>query len=174
MNFSAILDALNQASAFELYRLSLAIRTKLDDPRWRLAVQQRVLIGQEVQWFNSRENRLRRGKLLEKRQRTVLLLDTEDGRRWELDYFCINLEGVDVQVREQRPRGLGRNEVAIGQTLGYIDRNGNERSGAVLRRNQKTVTMQVGDKQWLVSYEFLHHVLDGEARSARDLPTIAP
>jgi len=44
MNFSAILDALNQASAFALYRLRVAIRRKRDDVLDRNTVD----VGQTV------------------------------------------------------------------------------------------------------------------------------
>lgn len=169
MNFSAVLDALNHASAFDLYRLYLAIHRKLDDPAWNLAVQQRVLIGDEVEYFSSRHNAPRRGRILEKRRKQVLLLDLADSQQWLLDYCTINLEGVDVQVREATVRGLGRNEVAIGQTVGFLDREGLERSGVIERLNDKTVSIRVGNSRWRVAYEFLHRVVDAIPGTVVDL-----
>jgi hypothetical protein len=40
MNYNAVLEALNQASLFELYRLNAAIRNQLDDPGRIRAVKQ--------------------------------------------------------------------------------------------------------------------------------------
>lgn len=39
MNFTDVLKALNQASAFELYRMRAAIDRVLDEPRWMAAIQ---------------------------------------------------------------------------------------------------------------------------------------
>lgn len=49
MNFSAVLEALNSASAFELYRLRVAINRKLDDPKWIEAIRWRLRVGHQ-QW----------------------------------------------------------------------------------------------------------------------------
>jgi hypothetical protein len=170
MNFSAILEALNHASAFELFRLRVAIHRKLEDPRWIEAIRWRLRIGQEIEYFSSLNNAVRRARFMEFRRKQVDILDIADSRRWLIDFCTINVDGLDVQVREQVTRGLGRNEVAVGQTLGYVDREGSERSGVVLRLNDKTVTMQVGDQQWRVAYQFLHHVVDGAQGAVIDLP----
>lgn len=170
LDFSAILNALNHASAFELYRLRLAIDHKLDDPCWIEPIRHRLRKGQEIEYFNATFNSLRRAMILEFRRKQVEVLDIEDKRRWLIEFHAINIDGVDVQVREQVSRGLGRNEVAIGQTLGFVDREGGERSGVVLRLNDKTVTLQVGAQQWRVAYVFLHHIVDAHAGTSRDLP----
>ena len=52
--------------------------------------------------------------------------------------------------------GLGRNEVAVGDTVGFFDRDGNERYGKVTRLNQKkTVTLDCDNGKWRVPYKFL-------------------
>jgi len=173
MNFSAILDALNNASAFELFRLRVAINRKLDDPKWIEAIRWRLRVGQEIEYFSWRDNAVRRARIVEFRRKQADVLDLGDGRRWLIDFCTINVDGMDVQVREHVAKGLGRNEVAVGQVLGYVDREGNERSGVVLRLNDKTVTMQVGHRQWRVAYQFLHHVVDSIPGTVVDLPAQA-
>jgi hypothetical protein len=170
MNFSAVLDALNNASAFELYRLRVAIMRKLDDPKWIEAIRWKLRVGQEIEYFSWNDNAVRRARIIEFRRKQVDVLDLGDSRRWLIDFCTINVDGLDVQVREQVAKGLGRNEVAVGQTVGYVDREGGERSGVVLRLNDKTVTMQVGDQQWRVAYQFLHHVVDSIPGTVVDLP----
>ncbi len=70
-----------------------------------------------------------------------------DGKRWLTDYASINLDGADVQIQQATQRGLGRNEIGVGEIVGCLDRNGRQRSGKVLRLNDKTVTLAVGDQQ---------------------------
>lgn len=160
MNFSDVLKALNQASAFELYRMRAAIDRVLDEPRWLLAIQSRLRIGVSIEYFDSQANTLRRGQVLELRRKQVVILDQDDGRRWLIPYVAINLDGADVQIREQPRQGLGRNEVAVGDMLGFVDRNQQQRSGRVIRLNDKTVTLLCGSQQWRVAYCFLHRVMD--------------
>lgn len=170
MNFSAVLEALNNAPAFELFRLRVAINRKLDDPKWIEAIRWRLRVGQEIEYFSGHDNAVRRAQIVEFRRKQVDVLDLGDGKRWLIDFCTINVDGTDVQVREQGVKGLGRNEVAVGQTLGFVDREGDERSGVVLRLNDKTVTLQVGHQQWRVAYQLLHHVVDSIPGTVVDLP----
>lgn len=160
MNFSDVLKALNQASAFELYRMRAAIDRVLDEPRWLLAIQSRLRIGESVEYFDSQANTLRRGKILELRRKQAVILDQDGGRRWLIPYVAINLDGADVQIREQPRQGLGRNEIVVGEVVGFVDRNQRQRSGRVIRLNDKTVTLLCGSQQWRVAYCFLHRVVD--------------
>jgi hypothetical protein len=96
------------------------------------------------------------------RRKTVLIIDRDDGKRWLIDYPSINLGGTDVQIRQSAQRGLKRNEIAVGDILGYLDRHGQERSGTVTRLNDKTASLTVGDQQWRVAYCFLHRVMEAD------------
>lgn len=162
MNFSDLIKFANQASAFELYRLRVAINRILEDPKWLNAVQSRLQPGQEVQYFNDRFNALRRGRVLELCKKYVSVLDLEDGKRWRVPYPAFNLDGADVSIREHKSKGLGRNEVAIGDALGFIDRDRQQRTGKVIRLNDLTVTLLCDNTKWRVYYQHLHRVLDSD------------
>ena len=163
MNFSDVIKTLNQASAFELYRMRAAIDRVLDEPRWMQAIQARVKLGQTVQYFDSQANALKRGQVLELRRKQAVVLDLDDGKRWIISYAAINLDGLDVEIREQKSKGLGRNEVAIGDVVGFLDRDQQQRTGKIIRLNDKTVTLQSGQGQWRVAYSYLHRVVDATA-----------
>lgn len=160
MIFSDVINSLNEASAFELYRLRAAIDRVLDEPRWLQAVQSRLRVGQEVKYFDSQANALRRGQVLEMRRKQAVVLDLDDARRWIISYAAINLDGADVQIREHKQQGLGRNEIAVGEMVGFVDRDHQQRTGRVIRLNDKTVSLQCGNSQWRVAYQFLHRVVD--------------
>lgn len=160
MNFSEVFKTLNHASAFDLFRLRAAIDRALDEPSWLRAVQSRLKVGQAVQFFDLRANALKRGQVLEMRRKDVVVLDLDDAVRWVLSYAAINLDGVDVQIREQKSQGLGRNEVALGDVVGFLDREQQQRTGKIIRLNDKTVTLQCDKSQWRVAYAFLHRVVD--------------
>ena len=162
MNFSEVFQTLNQASAFDLFRLQAAIDRALDEPSWLQAIQTRLKVGQTVQFFDLRANKLKRGQVLEMRRKELVVLDMEDPMRWTLSYAAINLDGADVQIREQKPQGLGRNEVALGDVVGFLDRDQQQRTGKIIRLNDKTVTLQCCNTQWRVAYACLHRVVDAE------------
>ena len=163
MNFSDLIQTLNQASAFELYRMRAAIDRVLDEPRWLQAIQSRLQVGQTVQYFDAQANVLKRGQVRELRRKQAVVLDLDDARQWIISYAAINLDGTDVQIRENKPKGLGRNEVAIGEVVGFVDRDQQQRSGRVIRLNDKTVTLQCDKSQWRVAYQFLHRVVDADS-----------
>ena len=177
MNFSDVIKTLNQASAFELYRMRAAIDRVLDEPRWLQSIQARLQVGQSVQYFSAQSNTQKQGKLLEFRRKQVLLVNLDDAKEWLVPYAAINLDGADVQIREQKTDGLGRNEVSIGEVVGFLDRDQQQRTGKIIRLNDKTVTLLTGTMQWRVAYCFLHRVVDAEGRqqdvieiAARTLP----
>ena len=145
-----------------------AIDRVLDEPRWLQSVQVRLKLGQEVQYFDSRANALRRGRLLEMRRKQAVVLDSDDARRWLISYAAINLDGSDVQIRENKTQGLGRNEVAVGDVVGFVDRDQNQRTGEIIRLNDKTVSLQCGAAHWRVAYAYLHRVVDADM-SAQDI-----
>ena len=162
MNFSEIIKSLNSASAFDLYRMRAAIDRVLDEPRWLQSVQGRLRVGQEVEYFDPQSNALKRGRVLEMRRKQAVVLDLDDPKRWLISYAAINLDGADVQIRENKAQGLGRNEVAIGDVVGFLDRDQQQRIGKIIRLNDKTVSLQIGDAQWRVAYAYLHRVVDAE------------
>ena len=165
MNFSETIATLNSASAFELFRLRAAIDRVLDQPGWMDAVRSRLRVGQAIQYFDAAANRSQQGQVLELRRKQVVVLDLATQKRWLISYAAINLDGADVEIREKPRQGLGRNEVATGDMVGFMDRNHQQRSGRILRLNDKTVTLMCGQQQWRVAYGFLHRVVDGSASS---------
>ena len=56
MNFSEVIKTLNNASAFDLFRMRAAIDRVLDEPRWMQSVQVRLKVGQEVEYFDPQAN----------------------------------------------------------------------------------------------------------------------
>jgi hypothetical protein len=166
MNYTDTLTSLNQASAFDLFRLRAAIDRVLDQPGWMTAVQARLRVGQAIEYFNPQANRSFKGQLLEMRRKQAVVLDLETQKRWLISYAAINLDGADVEIREQPKQGLSRQSVAVGDVVGFVDRDQRQRSGKIVRLNDKTVTLQVGHQQWRVAYLLLHRVVDSSASGA--------
>ena len=169
MNFSETIASLNSASAFELFRLRAAIDRVLDQPGWMDAVRSRLRVGQAIQYFDPGANHSQQGQVLELRRKQAVVLDLATQKRWLISYAAINLDGADVEIREKPRQGLGRNEVGIGDVVGFVGRDHQQRSGQILRLNDKTVTLLCGRQQWRVAYGLLHRVVDGSSSSGEQL-----
>ncbi len=169
MNYSETIASLTQASAFDLYRLRAAIDRVLDQPGWMAAVQSRLRIGQAIDYFDPQANRSYRGQLFELRRKQAVVLDLATQKRWLISYAAINLDGADVEIREQSKQGLGRNSVSAGDVVGFVDRNQQQRSGRIVRLNDKTVTLLCNQQQWRVAYALLHRVVESSANSGEVL-----
>ena len=174
MNFSDVLRTLNQASAFELYRMRAAIDRVLEQPHWLESIRSRLRVGQNISYFEPRANASEKGQIIELRRKHALVLEWATQKRWLIEYAAINIDGADVEIREQPRKGLGRNEVGVGDVVGYISRNHQQCSGRIIRLNDKTVTVQVGREQWRVSYSLLHRVVVGQAIDGEVLEITAP
>jgi LysM repeat protein len=172
MDFSALLAALNQASGFELYRLRAAIDRVLADPKWIVAIQSQLRIGQKIEYFDARDNRLCAGQVLEFRKKEVLVRHLDSGSLWLIAYTAINLDGADVRIRENPARGLSRQEVAVGDTVGFLDQEHQQRSGQIARLNDKTVTLIADGQKWRVAYALLHRVVDADSAAPIDTQII--
>lgn len=81
MNFSDVLKTLNNASAFELFRLRAAINAVLDEPIRLQAIQSILYLGQSIEYFDAKENAKRYGKILELRRKMAVIIDRDDGKR---------------------------------------------------------------------------------------------
>ena len=160
MDLAAVLEALQSASGFELFRLRAALDIALDDPQLNLRIRQQLHAGQMVAYFNAGQNRQCSGQIIELRKKEALIRHLESGEHWGVPYIAINLSGVDVRVHDKVARGLSRQEVAMGDRVGFLDREQRERWGQVVRLNEKTVTLDVDGQKWRVAYVFLHRMLD--------------
>jgi hypothetical protein len=160
MKYEDILAVFQQASGFDLYRLQAMLDRVLVDPKWIAAVKHQLHLGQQITFFNASTNREHAATIIEFRRKEVLVQLQEDPRQyWGIPYVAINLEGTDVKIRESGRSGLSRHEVAVGETVGFLDQERRQRHGQIIRLNDKTVTLTSDGQKWRVSYALLHRVL---------------
>ena len=171
MNYSAVLEALNSASLFDLYRLREAIQKQLEDPARLDAIKRQCRVGQRIAWFDSAENRLVEAEILALKQSRAAVRNLEDGKRWTIPLCFINLQGVAVDITPSHA-GVDRNTLKVGDLVGFQDKQGHERYGKVIKLNRRTAGIAVGDAQWRVAYELLSAVIDGEAEQERTIEAI--
>ncbi|NRA73032.1 MAG: hypothetical protein HRU24_18720 [Gammaproteobacteria bacterium] len=167
MNFTELTEALNSASPFDLYRLKSAIGIMLDDPVKLQQIKRQLIVGDEVEYFCPDKNGLVKATIVQVKRTLVGVLDVDGGRGWNLPFYMINLNNVDVAIEENRNIGLTKNQLSIGETVGFIDDKRQEVFGTVLRLNPKTVTVNTDKCEWRIPYVLLFKVLDGESSESQ-------
>ena len=135
----------------------------LEDPKRITEVKRRLHAGDTVEYLDPVKNRIIPARLIKFQRTKVLVENLEDGEKWSIPYYALNIHGADTSITENVKEGLGRNEVAVGDQVGFFDRDGNERYCKVIRLNQKTVTLDCNKQKWRVAYSFLFKVLDLDA-----------
>ena len=160
MNYSDILKSLQQASSFDLYRLKVAISHQLELPDRIRAIREQLHVGQEVEIFNEDNNGAEMALIRKFNPTTVAIILNDDKSRWRVPYYWINLEGVNTQLKNTAKKGIEKNVLSIGETVGFRKRDGHEIYGEIIRLNPKTVTLKTGQGEWRVAYGLLFSVVD--------------
>lgn len=165
MDYTKLICELDNASLFDLYRLRAAINKELDNPERIEKVKRQIAVGDMISYFVSEENRLVEAVVLEIKRTRVLVKNINDGRRWDIPFYMINIENSQVNIsRNDKSRGIDRQEIRVGDYVGFQDKFSNRSlRGKVIRLNPKTVTLIVEpNQQWRVAYSLLHPIFDGE------------
>ncbi|MEO5347976.1 MAG: hypothetical protein H7834_16610 [Magnetococcus sp. YQC-9] len=170
MDYSALLQALQTATLFDLYRLKIGIDGMLDQPERLAQVKRHLQPGMLISYFNGRKNRLADAEVIEVQRTNVLVLDKTDGQRWSIPLCAVNLAGVDTDIHpRQGQEWLDKTQLKVGDSIGYHDRQNREVYGTILQLNQKTATVLTSTgERWRVPYRLLFKIMDGEGRHETD------
>lgn len=170
MNFTEIINALKNATLFDLYRLSIAIGHEMESPERIYHVRQSFKEGDKISYFNRNSNSLVEGIVLQKNPKNVLIKNVEDQKIWNLPYCMLNVARVSVDIRSDK---LSRHTLKVGDCVGF-NRDGTEIAGIVIRLNQKTASLITkGHHRWRVPYRLLHKVIDADVVNMFDAHQIA-
>ncbi|MEA3341551.1 MAG: hypothetical protein U9R15_16425 [Chloroflexota bacterium] len=163
MDYSRIIEELQQASSFDLYRLRVAINQQLESPQRIKEIKSRLKPGQTITYFDSAENRLIEAKVIKLKRTRLLVQNEHDQQRWNIPFYHVNLDSVDTDITLSTKMGLDRNQLKVGDKIGFRDRQNNDVYGTVIRLNRKTATISTDDHtKWRVGYGGLYLVLEGE------------
>jgi hypothetical protein len=166
MDYSKIIENLKQASLFDLYRLSVAIDHQLGNPQRIAEAKKHIKPGQSISYFDPTENRLIEAKVIELKRTQLLVENAHDQHRWTIPVYWVNLDGVNTDIITSSGKRLDKNQLRVGDMIGFRNRQNIDVHGKIIRLNQKTATIRTDlDKEWLVGYQWLHLIIDGEQKS---------
>jgi len=169
INYSQVLDQLKDASAFDLHRLRSAIGVMMEEPDRCREVMATLSEGQEIEYFHSTENRMIPARVLKIKRKQVLVENLENNERWNIPCYMINFDRKDTRiVQSKNVVGMSRNELAIGDWVGFRGRNQKEEIGQISKLNPKMAVVQTKEAKWRVHYGALYPILDVEGHEGGD------
>lgn len=160
MNYHDLITLLDKASAFDLYRLSLILDDMIDDPKRIIETKSKLRLGQQVDFLNGRTNQINKVVVEQIKQTRVKARD-ESGRAWNIPLCALNVQDCDSSLAQAKPSAkLSKSDFAEGDTVAFVDSDGAEHSGSIIRLNRKTATIINHEGKWRVDYGLLHKVID--------------
>ena len=165
-----MIEALEDASSFQLYQLKALIEGMLADPRRGIAARANLHLGQPVQFVDFRDGQMRRGKIIAMRDTQATVLEEGTKRNWKIP--CLAMQGYhgterrDEQAAYEPPPEPVRTtthtrDFQRGDTATFDDREGRNITGVIVRINQRTATLATSDgATWRVPFHVLRHVLE--------------
>jgi hypothetical protein len=161
VDYTELLNQLQQASLFDLYRLSVAIDRELENPQQINAVKRKLRLGMELYYFDRIQNRAINARLVALRQKQAVIFDLEQNKDFLVPYYMLNVERVETSIHE-KANTLTANNLKVGDCVGF-NSDGRDFVGIVQRLNHQTVTVHTNTGQkWRVSYSYLHRIHDAE------------
>lgn len=162
-DINSIFKQLESLSLFELNRLRSAISMTLEDPARNEAIKCHLKVGMKITYFLSERNDLIEATVVDIRKTRASVVNTTDGTKWNIKFYVINLQGIDVSiVPKNSSGGLDRNSLKVGDHVGWHSKLGYELYGVVEKLNPKNALIRLGNsEQWTVSYSLLFLIMDG-------------
>lgn len=176
MDYSTILQELNKASLFDLFRLKSAIDQELINPYRNEQIKAKLKIGELISYFDPQSNALIEATILKVQKTRCLVRNIKDQKNWNIPFYFINLEDVETDIQPPKgAMGIPKNCLKVGAKVGFKGKDNNDLFGVVVRLNQKRATIKTNQNgEWLVPYGRLFSVIDSETADAKAQTYISP
>lgn len=161
MNYQELMILLDRASAFDLFRIRQVLDDMIDEPKRIFEVKSKLCLGMRVEFFDTSLRKAVPVRIEAIKQTRATVRDDQD-RRWDVPLCAINVRSIDPNAPIAPPKELGpsKSDFSVGEVVAFADRSGKEQSGAIIRLNRKTATVQGHGVSWRVGYELMHKVFD--------------
>ena len=169
MDYSQILKDLEDATSFDLYRLTSALQDEMESIERIAKIKSGLRIGQSITWFDSNTHQLVESKILKLNKTRCLVKNFIDGLKWNITYASINTEDKAVEINMNQKYGVKKSELRVGDTISYVSRDNLQIFGTVVKLNPKTAGVKtMSGESWRVSYGFIQKVINIEGEIIHD------
>jgi len=164
MDYTHIIEELDKATLFDLYRLQVAINSELDSHKRIQKVKNSLQIGEEITWLDETTNRLEKAVVRKILKTRCEIRNSCDNKIWRILFASINLDNKEVDIKSMQKIGVKKSALRVGDFVSFKDNEHKIRFAKVVKLNSKTagvVTME--SENWRVSYDSLQMTRDIEA-----------
>lgn len=173
MNYTEIINSIQQASLFDLYRLSVAIGHTMEDPQRIQMIRQSFKEGDALSYFDITANCLQNATVIQKNLKWVIVQNNLDHKRYRVPYGALNLHQANADIHASSTVKLTKNHLKIGDYVGF-HKEGERIVGVVTRLNYKTANLSAREgHRWRVSYSMLFKVIDSDVADFLELSSAA-
>ena len=161
MELQDMMLSLQKAGDLDLLRLHTAIGHLLRDPVRIMAIRRHLHLGQEVDFWSTRDQRMHRGRIVGFKPDQVLVQIESPLQTWSVMYAAIAIDPSATPVQPPPQRGPTRDDFARGDAVSFEPQDMIARFGRIIRLNQKTATVATEDgMEWRVGYGALRRVVN--------------
>jgi hypothetical protein len=169
-----LIEELPMATSAELYQLSWVIEQLLADPRRIVQMRAQLHTGQQIQYLNWHDGKLRPAQVVGMHGDHVAIQDAAYSKAFKVHYAAILTEPTDGPTESDPtpadmeltrppsppPEVAGRADFRVGNRVSFTDKNLQHRVGLIVRVNQHTATLDCDGQSWRVAFELLHPLVD--------------
>jgi hypothetical protein len=165
-----LIEDLPMASSAELYQLSWVIEQLLADPRRIVQARAELHAGQQVQFLNWDDGKMRAARVVAMKDRRVTVLDEDSHSHFNVPYAAIVASqstvtetgpGASAPSKPAPPPEIaGRGDFRVGNRVTFTDQNLQHRVGLIVRINQRTATLDCDGQTWRVAFGLLRPLID--------------
>ncbi len=139
MDYNSVLEQLKEASLFDLFRVNCAIDLLLNDPEKLRIIKRQLRINQKISYFDQQRNGLVEAVIVEIKKSNILVQTLETPpKRWILPLYMLNIDAVNTDIQSLRSKkGLDKTAVKVGDLVGFLGHENEEKYGVVKKLNQK-------------------------------------
>ncbi len=154
----------SQACDLELLQLRTALDHLMLQPNRIMAVRRYLHIGQEVGYFDVRDSKIHRGRVIEFKPDQLLVQSLRDLKyRW-MAYAAVQIDTGNTPAQQPPPPKVQvarREDFVVGDSVSFEGRDLIRKFGTIERINQKTASVLCEDGvQWRVSFALLQRVVN--------------
>jgi len=169
LDYNHLSNELEQASMFDLWRLSCVINNLLDDPQKLEPLKKHLQEGQAISYFDSTANCLVEATIIQIKKKRVLVRNKHDGHQWNIPFYMVNLAGVDTNIKPQSTKKLDRQSLQVGCLVGWRSKDGRDHYGKIIKLNPKLAKIiNTEGEVWRVHYSLLFAVMDSVTDNGGD------
>jgi len=149
MEYSKILEHLQESSAYDLYRLQNVLERWLDDPNRVFRIKKAIHPGDVIEYYDSAEDREVKARVLSFQRSRLVVENLHDQKKFNIPYIAVNTAAL---AASEHCAGVDRKQLQIGQMVSFYDAEGTLHSGEIIELSHQGATLETELGVWRVSY----------------------